>query len=234
MSLPPPLPPRGAFPWRRAGLPWLIPLALALSAPSARADLSWDTKTVDRVAARGASSEDFTIHFRNSGGRPVRILAVQTSCGCTSAALAKQTYAPGESGDLQVTYRFGGQVGAQEKTVTVTTDAAPDAPTVLVLRVQIPELFSISPRLLWWSIGDAPVEKQAAVTINPAVTAAVTLEPAGEPGIGARLIARPGGHDFVLVIQPASTAATLRARADLRIAPEGFPPQLVSVYALVR
>ena len=205
----------------------------ALARPAAGA-LSWDTLAFDRVAALGASSEDFTFHFRNSGGRPVRILAVQTSCGCTSAALAKQTYAPGESGDLQVTYRFGGQVGAQEKTVTVTTDAAPDAPTVLVLRVQIPELFSISPRLLWWSIGDAPVEKQAAVTINPAVKAAVTLEPAGEAGIGARLIARPGGHDFVLVIQPASTAATLRARVDLRVAPEGFPAQLVSVYALVR
>ena len=228
------LSPRPALHRRRAGLPWLIALSLLPPAPYARGALSWDTLVFDRVAALGAPSEDFTFHFRNAGSAPVRIVAVQTSCGCTTAALAKEIYAPGESGDLRVTYRFGGQVGAQEKTVTVTTSDAPDAPTVLVLHVQIPELFTISPRLLWWSVGDAPVEKQADVAVNPAVKTAVTLAAAPDPGITARLVARQDGHDFVLILQPASTKEVLRARVDLRIVPEGFPPQLVSVYALVR
>ena len=42
---------------------------------------------------------------------PVTIISVQTSCGCTSAALARTDYAPGEGGELNVTYRFEGQVG---------------------------------------------------------------------------------------------------------------------------
>ncbi len=221
---------------RCATLALLAGLCLPVQAqphPAASA-LAWETLVFDRVAALGASSEDFTFHFRNAGTAPVRIVAVQTSCGCTTAALTKEVYAPGEGGDLRVTYRFGGQVGAQEKTVTVTTSDAPDAPTVLVLHVQIPELFTISPRLLWWSVGDAPAEKQADVAINPAVKAAVTLAAAPDPVITARLVARPDGHGFVLTIRPASTKEVLRARVDLRIAPEGLPPQLVSVYALVR
>ncbi len=230
----PPTPPGSAAGRPRAARVWLSGLWLALLAQPAAAALSWDALVIERVAALGAPSEDFTFHFRNSGNAPVTITYIQTSCGCTTAALAKQVFAPGESGDLKVTYRFGGQVGQQEKTVSVTTSDAPDVPTVLVARVTIPELYTISPRLLWWSIGDAPVEKQAAISINPALKGVVTLEPLDETGVGARLVARPGGHDYVLSIQPASTKAVLRARVDLRIEPAGFPPQVVSVYALVR
>lgn len=231
-SLPNPL--RAIHCRRRAWLALVSGLSLALPAQPAAGALSWDTLAIDRVAALGAPSEDVTFHFRNSGNAPVTIIYIQTSCGCTTAALDKQVYAPGESGDLKVTYRFGGQVGPQEKAISVTTSDAPDAPTVLVLRVTIPELYTISPRLLWWAIGGAPVEKQATITINPALKGAVTLESADVPGIDATLVARPGGHDYVLSIRPASTKATLRARVDLRVEPAGFAAQIVSVYALVR
>lgn len=219
---------------RRGAFSLAAGLWLALLAQPAAGALTWDTLAADRVAALGALSEDFTFHFRNSGDAPVAITSIQTSCGCTTAAPTKQVYAPGEGGEIRVTYRFGGQVGAQEKTVSVTTSDSPDAPTVLVLRVTIPELYTVTPRLVWWSIGDAPVEKQATVAINPALDAAVTLEPVDEPGVSVRLVARPGGHDYALLIQPASTKVALRVRVDLRLAPAGFPPQVIGVYALVR
>jgi len=207
---------------------------LACLTPPVSAALSWDTVAIDRTAELGASSEEFAFHFRNTGSAPLTITSVQTSCGCTSAALAKQVYAPGEGGELKVTYRFGGQVGAQEKVVSVTTNDSPDHPTLLVLRVKIPEIFSVSPRLLWWSVGEVRAEKQAAIAINPALQAAVTLLPPDEPGIDARLVARPGEHGYVLFIQPASTKETRRARVDLRIEPAGLPAQIITVYVLVR
>lgn len=207
---------------------------LALLASRGAAALSWDTLAIDRVAELGAPSLEIAFPFRNSGNARVTITSVQASCGCTSTALAKKDYAPGESGELKVTYYWGGQVGAQEKTVSVITSDAPDRPTVLVLRVKIPELFSISPRLLWWAVGEAAVEKQAAVAINPALTAVVTLLPSTSAEIGARLVARSGTHDYVLAIKPASTKTVLQAKVELRIDASGCAPQIVTVFALVR
>jgi hypothetical protein len=210
--------------------------AFCLSAMTQRgaAALSWEALAVDRVAELGAPSIEIVFRFKNAGNAPVTITSVQTSCGCTSTALTKKDYAPGESGELTVMYRFAGQVGPQEKIVTVTTSDAPDRPTLLALRVKIPELFSVSPRLLWWSVGEAAVEKQTAITINPALQATVSQLPPDNPAFSARLVARPGEHDYVLSIVPVSTKAALRASVNLRIMASGFAPQIVTVYALVR
>jgi hypothetical protein len=231
-TLPPPPRPSGI---RRCA--WVGLLAgswLACLVPPASAALTWDTIAIDRVAELGASSQEFAFHFRNSGSAPVIITSVQTSCGCTSAALAKQEYGPGEGGELKVTYRFGGQVGSQEKTVSVTTKDSPDQPTVLVLRVKIPEIYSLSPRLLWWAVGEARVEKQAAISVNPALQTTVTLLPPDDPAISARLVARPDKHGYVLAVLPASTEAAQRARVDLRVEPSGLAPRIITVYVLVR
>ncbi len=212
----------------------LAAIWLALLARPAGAALSWDTLAVDRVAALGAPSIDVAFRFRNSGAAPVTITSVRTSCGCTSADLTKKDYAPGESGEIKVTYRFAGQVGAQEKTVSVTTSDAPERPTILSLRVQIPELVTVSPRMLWWSVGEAAIEKQATITVNPAVKAEVTSEPPDNATVTARLVAQPDGHAYVLSLRPASTQNVLRARVDIHIVAPGLEPQTVAVYALVR
>jgi hypothetical protein len=213
---------------------FLAAIWLAFLARPAAAALSWDALAVDRVAELGASSIDVAFRFKNSGDVPVTITSVRTSCGCTSADLAKKDYAPGESGEIKVTYRFAGQVGAQEKTVSVTTADAPDHPTILALRVQIPELVTVSPRLVWWLVGEAATEKQATITVNPAVKAEVTSEPPDNATVTARLVAQPGGHAYILTMRPGSTQDVLRARVDIHIVAPGLEPQTIAVYALVR
>jgi hypothetical protein len=221
---------------KRRGLRFvcLAAIWLALLARPADAELSWDTLAVDRLAELGAPSIDVTFRFKNSGDAPVTITSVRTSCGCTSANLTKKDYAPGESGELKVTYRFAGQVGAQEKTISVTTSDAPDRPTILALRVQIPELVTVSPRMLWWSVGEAATEKRATITVNPAVKAEVTSEPPDNVTVTARLVAQPDGHAYVLSMRPGSTRDVLRVRVDIHIVAPGLEPQTVAVYALVR
>jgi len=49
--------------------------------------------------------------FRNAGDAPVTITGVRTSCGCTAAALEQKTYAPGESGRIDVRFGFGARTG---------------------------------------------------------------------------------------------------------------------------
>lgn len=97
--------------------------------------------------------------FTNTGDEPVTIESIQSSCGCTTAALDKKTYAPGESGSITATFSFGDRVGQQIKRITVRTDDPRRPQQVLVLRVEIPQPVRLEPRALMWR-GDEPRESK--------------------------------------------------------------------------
>jgi hypothetical protein len=82
--------------------------------------------------------------FTNTGSTPIKIQSVLTSCGCTTAALSKTDYAPGESGEIAANFVFGGHTGRQTKSIMVSTSAAPGQPTVLKLHVYIQEASTLS------------------------------------------------------------------------------------------
>src|SRR5580698_7433373 len=100
--------------------------------------LQWDREQIEVAAKEGQKLVQVAFPFRNAGDKPVTIVSVDTSCRCTSAETAKDTYAPGEKGTLAVEMKVGGQEGMVEKSVTVTTDGAEPKPFVLSLRVTIP------------------------------------------------------------------------------------------------
>src|SRR3989338_963045 len=54
---------------------------------------------------------DHVFRLKNTGGAPLEIKKVATSCGCTSAAADKNILAPGEEADLTVTYDSGAMSG---------------------------------------------------------------------------------------------------------------------------
>jgi len=51
------------------------------------------------------------------------------------------------------------------RTLAVTTDDAQGKFTDLTVTVDIPESVTITPRFLFWRVGDAPEEKAAEITI---------------------------------------------------------------------
>ena len=53
--------------------------------------------------------------FKNTGDKPVKILAVHPSCGCTTAQLAHDTIAPNETGEIVATFTIGQRTGVQKK-----------------------------------------------------------------------------------------------------------------------
>jgi hypothetical protein len=60
--------------------------------------------------------------FTNTSNRPVKILSVQASCGCTTPDWSKDAVAPGKTGFVQASYNPKGRPGYFNKTLTVTTD----------------------------------------------------------------------------------------------------------------
>jgi hypothetical protein len=60
--------------------------------------------------------------FTNSSNRPIKIVSVQASCGCTTPDWSKEPVAPGKTGFVQASYNPKGRPGFFNKTLTVTTD----------------------------------------------------------------------------------------------------------------
>ncbi|WP_017732231.1 DUF1573 domain-containing protein [Nafulsella turpanensis] len=74
-----------------------------------------------------------TFEFTNTGEVPVKILAVQASCGCTTPDWTKEEVAPGEKGIVVAEYNPMNRPGVFNKSLTVTTSADPN---VVILTIK--------------------------------------------------------------------------------------------------
>ncbi|HYG19919.1 MAG TPA: DUF1573 domain-containing protein [Ohtaekwangia sp.] len=74
--------------------------------------------------------------FTNHSERPVKILNVQPSCGCTTPSWSKEPVGAGKTGHIQASYNPKGRPGYFNKTLTITTDAE-TTPIVLQIKGQV-------------------------------------------------------------------------------------------------
>lgn len=72
------------------------------------------------VETKGLAVFDFT--FINRATRPVKIMAVQPSCGCTTPDWTKSQVLPGSTGFIRASYNPKDRPGYFDKTLAVTTD----------------------------------------------------------------------------------------------------------------
>lgn len=83
---------------------------------------------------KGPVTHEFT--FTNNSQRPVKILTVQASCGCTTPGWSKEPVEPGKSGYIQASYNPKGRPGFFNKSLTVTTDLEAN-PVILQIKGQV-------------------------------------------------------------------------------------------------
>src|SRR5262245_31019112 len=130
-------------------------LWLRLSMPCT-AQLRWETRELE--FSPPIDHTEVTAHFRfqNVGQSEIKITSVNTSCGCTTAALEKNTIAPGEKGEIKATFNFGDRVGLQQKNVFVESTDPESPKTSLALKVHIPVVARVRPSFLEWDLGESP------------------------------------------------------------------------------
>jgi len=73
------------------------------------------------IESAGPVSHEFT--FTNTSPRPVKVVSVIASCGCTTPGWTKEPVAPGKTGTVQASFHPAGRPGYFNKTLTVVTDA---------------------------------------------------------------------------------------------------------------
>ncbi len=69
--------------------------------------------------------------LRNDGTSPLRILKVDSDCGCTAGALGDSVVAPGREVSMEISFSSRDYQGPQEKSVTIKTND-PAEPTVRI------------------------------------------------------------------------------------------------------
>jgi len=170
--------------------------------------------------------------FINTGTSLVTVDGVKTSCGCTTAALEKREYAPGESGEIEAKFEIGQRTGHQEKSILVTTSFAPAQPTVLRLVVDIPESIKIEPQFVMWRLGDQPEPKTIKIAVPDEIPAKIVSVVSDNQAVKLELREIRPGKEMEVKVTPPNTAqaagATLLIRTD-------YPPANPEThYAYVR
>ncbi|MBV9105438.1 MAG: DUF1573 domain-containing protein [Verrucomicrobia bacterium] len=196
----------------------LLLFILFVFAGSAFGQLTWET-TERTFNSKPEDKEVIAKYkFTNTGAETVKIQNVRTSCGCTTAALNKSDYAPGESGEIEAKFTFSGRTGRQEKSIIVTTTARPEQPTMLRLHVYIQETVKIEPQFVLWQLGEEPAPKVIHIAVAQDAAAKIVSVTSDNPALKVKLTELKPGKVYEVQITPDSAtkpaAATLMIRTD--------------------
>lgn len=186
------LPPRGLA---------LAALLGGLAVAPAAAELKWDSlEAAIRVPADQASAKS-AFGFVNAGDRPLTITGIHPGCGCTVPALAKNTYAPGERGELTLEFHVGNREGLNRIPITVTTDDA--ATTNLQFVADIEPLAAFDTRFVYWKGSETRAPKRMRVTFAEGHSAAIAEARSSNP-LFTVSVAPVGtaGREFEIIVTP--------------------------------
>lgn len=150
----------------RAGGSLAIAAVLLCSTASGEAQLSWTQHTIEQQATAFDGTTAFAFAFTNDGDYPVTITSLASSCGCTTAALAQDRYAPGEDGIIEAIFDIGDRRGPQAKTLTVRTDDPRNPVVTLAVKLDIAEVIELQPRMLLWRKGEPRIAKTAQILVH--------------------------------------------------------------------
>ena len=216
----------------RAMKVWALTLFFWAGGAAFPAALEWKTTDLQLTAQPGQQSMHVAFSFRNVGDRPVRILALDPSCSCMSAEPDKAVYVPGGSGEIRVELALTGYSGRLRRRVTVTTDDAEGKFAELTLTVDIPELVVITPRFLFWRVGDQPEVKAVEIVVTDPKTTTLKGVECANPRFQTQLTPRQPGM-FRLTVKPADTREPDEVALQLN-AIAGGRPQTFLIYAAVK
>jgi len=195
----------------------LLVLSTALAAPGE--ELQFDQP--DQLFHPAASASEVVAHYRftNRGSAALTISTVRSTCGCTTTALEKTTYQPGESGEIIADFSVGDRGGMQDQLIEVAHGPAP--PQVLHLRADLPPGPTIEPNFVSWQRFEEPVVRTVAISLPPgsAPAALITSATASNPLVSCALVAGGPGQ-WTLRVTPSSTSVTGNAMIVLHTGSE--------------
>ena len=186
-------------------------MVLGSATITAQAGLNWPQKNIEVKADAGLPVAEVRFPFKNTGSTAVDVTQVESSCGCTTVALEKRHYEPGEGGEIVARYTIADHTGVQKKTVLVATGDG-TSPVELGLTVRIPEVLRITPSFVTWKHGESPSPKKIVLEVMQPDTVLkdITVQSSNST-VAAELLPLSKGHKYQLTVSPAHTDQNLFA-----------------------
>ena len=209
----------------------LLTLVFAIAVPASAA-LKWETTEVDLHPSLSDKTAVAHFKYKNTGDKPVKITSVHPSCGCTTAALAKDVVGPNESGEITATFNIGDRSGLQTKNITVMTDDQPNEATILKLKATIPQLLQVAPTFIFWSANDDLKPKTITVNVGGDFPVTKLNVTSTDKSIATKVEPEPDAKAFRITVTPQEAGRPINAA--LKIEPD-FPKDAPKTfYANVR
>lgn len=82
---------------------------------------------------------NYVFKFENTGIQPLILSNVLTTCGCTATSWPRDPIAPGEGGEIAVSFNSAGKMGKQNKVVTVVSNAVNAQERVKIITNVLPK-----------------------------------------------------------------------------------------------
>ena len=210
---------------------WFLGVFCFAVAATTQAALVFEKTELDLKPDMGAAKVDAVFNYENKGDTPVHIKAVRPSCGCTTAALAKNDVAPGEKGTITATFSIGDRTGVQVKTVTVDTDDPKAPQTVLTFKATIAQMLDLQPNFVFWQANEPAQAKTIVAKAAKGVTVNKVEVISSSGDFTAKVEPGSAAGEFKIQVQPKDTSKPLNA--SLTIKPDAKPEKVYSATARV-
>ena len=96
--------------------------------------IQWQDTIQDFGTIREGDSIRFIYKFSNTGDKPLLLMNVRTSCGCTAARFPQNALFPGEKGEILIVFNSNGHPGPVMKSVTVVSNTSNNAQHIMVFK----------------------------------------------------------------------------------------------------
>lgn len=200
-----------------------LALLFVLAATGTHAGLQWQvTEQIIHVHPTQVST-NAVFRFSNTGKEPVTLSQVKVTCGCLAPKLAKRTYAPGESGELEIKFDLRNRTGKQRKAAMVA--ASDGSETKLHVEADIPAGYVLEKKMIRWSTGDTAQTKTVPL-VNPGAAPIKLLSAtSSHEGLSAELKTIREGFEYNVLITRQTKGS---ARSVIRIKTAPPPGQTAS------
>jgi hypothetical protein len=178
---------------------------------------------------------EVTFPFKNATDGVIEIKSVTSSCGCTTPALQKKSYKPGESGEIRATFKFGHRMGRQVKYITVAYGRPENVPNDrLKLEVTIVAPVLVRPRLVFWKRNSEPVTRKISLELDPDLDLENVEVSSSNADFRTELSETKDGH-YELSVTPDTTTGKQSALIKIEASTaDGQVKHTVSAYARVQ
>ncbi len=203
---------------------WLLPF---LAVP-AFAQLHWNDRQKEFHVLQGSTNLVARYTFTNSGTNDVIITSIQSSCSCcTTVSSDRKTYHPADKGVVTVIFNTAGRIGAQDRTITVSSNdpEEPRATLKLLVKISSPTkieaakppapLIQIKPVLLEWKKGEQKDPKTILLDVTGDKPIHVLSVKSDNAKLVPKLQTLIAGQAYTIMVTPANTATP--AKGTLQI-----------------